>query len=289
MALTSRDRILVVGTNGYVGSSIASALNSRFGIQSVVMVGSSRDPAWPEHWDNIRAGVFAAVCNVAGAHFLQPEGQQFERYLAANAYLPRALAQASASSHTPIFHVSSRWVLGERGEGPNTLYGATKAFGDAELARLMQANNVPYVVARIRETYGTNDPRGSLISALAGATVSGTPLQLTLGEQIADPTHVEDFAVGAANTMMALAEGDPIQGFFETPVDPLTVRQITYLWMDSVGENLCPVFGALPYRGIELFAMEQVHPSLPTFRPRDRGELFTAVYRAAVTPAGLWA
>ena len=283
MAKTQQDKVLVIGTNGYVGKSIAGYMEDFFGQGNVVCIGGSKDSDWAMHWEAIKSGDFGAIRNVAGSRFSQPEEAQIASYLNANAYFPADLARASGVSRTPIFHISSRWTIGESGEGPNTIYGATKALGDAQLAREMQRLGVPFVIARIRETFGINDPRGSLISTLASYGASGKPLPLTPGLQISDPIFVDDIAIGACLMVESLIGGATFNGFFETIVQPQTVRQIVDLWQSEIAPDLNPLFGELPYRGIELFKMDQVHPALPYFNPRNRGESFSIVYKAATT------
>ncbi len=194
-----------------------------------------------------------------------------DRYWASNVDLPARLAQAAQCSGTGLVHVGTRWSIGERGEGPNSLYGATKALGDllvlAPPLSPGKAQTGWAKVIRIRDLIGPCDPRPNIIRALNTAWEGDDVALMTPGLQLIDPLDVRD----VADCLISVAEApDSSSSITEIGLRPLSVRALVDEWVQATGRDVKVKWGALPLRGTELFEISPVHPATPFFRPRPR-------------------
>lgn len=270
--------VLVVGAGGYLGGTIERMAHGDG--RSVSCWRSSREDATA--WlARIAAGDFSAVINTAAAKYRAPEIGELPRYLTSNVELPYRLGEAASAGGAVVIHVGTRWSLGERGEGPNSLYAATKAFGEGLLtAKWNHHGSVPgsqpVAVVLVRDLIGPHDPRSSLPRLLATASQQGRALPMTGGDQLMDPLDVRDVECALLEASERYAGGSRPETYSEVAVKPITVRQFVSDWQDATRRRVNVLWGALPYRGLELFAIEQVHPGLPGFVARSRDETYRA-------------
>ncbi len=260
--------LLVVGAGGYLGSTTA-AIAAADGWE-VSGWQSSRDDA--EIWlARVAAGEFTAVINTAAAKFRAPESVELPRYWASNVELPYRISEAARVGDAALIHVGTRWTLGERGEGPNCLYAATKGFGD-QLVTSSWAEQLETRVAvvRVRDLVGPHDPRSNIPRLLNIASSTGAELRMTKGDQMMDPIDVRDVATGLLRTIADFGASSAPPVFSEVGVQPITVREFVAQWQEATDRHVDVAWSALPYRGTELFAIEQVHPALPRFEARAR-------------------
>lgn len=270
--------ILLLGSGGFVGKNIQSELQKN-PKRTVVGILSRHSADWQNLWQRLADGEFQAVVNAAGHRYRHPENAHIDALFDINALLPQRLAIACARGSTALIHLSSRWALGERGEGPNTAYGASKALGDAHVLRTLGAAGVDHAVVRIRETFGLYDPRSSLIGNLTQSSLQQSTLELSPGQQFVDPLDMTELATSIAHYVDELLEQKAPSGVFETPCHPTTVLDVVDEWRNAVAPNLKVQVGARPYLGSELFALEQVHAPLPALEFSGRELAFTRLWQ----------
>ena len=268
LIVRSKPKVLVVGGRGFLGRHIMSDI-TRMKWESVSI--DSRSIAPEPYLQDVADGRFSSVIVVAAQKFHEPEFQVVAKYLHTNSLLPAKIASACATSNTELALIGTRWSLGEFGEGPNSLYAATKLLGEVSSMRILANSKVPMTVIRVRDLVGPGDPRNNLFRLLHDAVRSGKTLPLTPGYQLIDPIDVRDTS---ASIVSFLALRDRKAGIqqYEIGLRPETVRRIVMQWLDIHGVCADLDWAALPNRGTELFKMKQVHPNLPTFMPRARVE-----------------
>lgn len=271
VAIPAERRMLVIGAGGFLGSAMARAAAAH-GWQ--IARWASRNENQIAWFSRIRSGEFDVIVNTATARYQLPEQLSAAAYFTSNVDLPRLVAEAANAGGTPLIHIGTRWSVGERGEGPNCLYAATKALGDAHVLRRGTYGRM--AVVRIRDLMGPSDSRSTIVSALRRAALRKAPLDMTAGAQLIDPIDVRDVAEALTSMAEGYAEGHLYEPMTEIGYAPITIRQFVKQWMGATGLEVEPVWGALPDRGTELMEIQPVHPPHPHFRPRPRHETLSA-------------
>jgi nucleoside-diphosphate-sugar epimerase len=277
--------LLVVGAGGFLGAHCAAEARHQ-GWRVSEWLSSSDDGArWLEQ---LAQGVFAAVINAAAAPYRTPEIDYLDSYVQSNILLPQRLGDAAGASATPLVQVGTRWSLGESGAVPNSLYGATKAFGDylathSTTVRSPRVADGRRISVRVRDMMGSGDRRQKLPSLLAQAASTGIPLPMTAGDQLLDPQDVRDVAAALVKAAACLSRAESLPLFTEVAIQPLSVKQFVNDWERATALHVPIDWGQLAYRGTELFAMPLIHPVLPTFSARAREETYRSTVSGAMS------
>jgi len=277
--MPSNSPLLVVGASGYLGSiTVREAVAD--GAEVAEWRSSSEDQqAWLRR---IRLGEFRAVINTAATTYREPEHTFLGRYWESNVDLPARIAQAAQVSGTTLIQVGTRWSLGASGEGPNSLYGATKQLGEllatsfkpAKMDGDTECGRV--FIVRVRDIMGPGDRRATVAHALREASQTRTPLDMTPGDQLIDPIDARDVACALLSLASNAGIAQATAPYTEIGLHPISVRQFVDEWQEATGLQTQVRWGAKPYRGTECFTMDRVHPMLSTFTPRARHETLRA-------------
>ncbi len=230
-------RILLVGSQGYLGHNLLTLLNRR-GAQVVSL--SYR----PETHEQFIKDVYKAVTeiNIDVAIIVgsdQRKGSAGEDVLplvASNIAMPLIVASALSSRIAPtrLVTIGTFWesdLVGDTDENyfPRNLYAATKA----AIPRMMRhygRGEMHSVHLRLGDVYGPNDKREKVINALLGTIrdPQASPLVLSSGNQILYPVHILDVleAISLVVHQPLLSPTASTSNVFDVVGEPCTLREI---------------------------------------------------------------
>lgn len=271
---------LITGATGFVGSHLTRSL-VRDGwhvvalvrassdvslprdVEIVVMPGSARDLA--KDLRNLAPDVVwhLATC-FRGTH----RTEDIEDLVSANILLGTQLAEVLAGDPPPVLvNSSTAWQRDEQGAyRPAALYAATKQAMEDILFYYADRGSIRVADVKLFDTYGPDDGRGKLLSQLHRASVTGEELAMSPGEQLIDLLFIDD-VVGALRAA-AEAASAPWQSWSSSSGCPRPLREVVALF-ESVTRRVVPIrWGALPYRGREMFAPWHAGEPVPGWMPR---------------------
>lgn len=189
-----------------------------------------------------------------------------------NVLLGTQLAEAMrVHGRTRLVNTGTAWQH-YRGEDdhPADLYAATKhAYADV-LRYFVEAAGLAVVTLELFETYGPDDPRPKLVTALRRAALEGGRLTLNEGSQRLDLVHVEDVAAAYEAAAARLLAGS-VQGHERYAVRsgaPVSIRELVELFRAVAGRPIDAEWGARPYRAREVMEPWTGGATLPGWRPR---------------------
>jgi len=151
---------------------------------------------------------------------------------------------------------------------PVNLYAATKqAFQDI-IAFYSNTKKLRTITLKLTDTYGANDSRGKLLSALIKALDSGKSFELSPGEQILNLIHVFDVvkAVRLAAFQLQFEEFGFNKTYNLKSHDSLKLKDLIQMIQQISGKVLNINLGAKPYRQREVMIPVFPHDQLPNWK-----------------------
>lgn len=196
--------------------------------------------------------------------------------------LAEAVSRARSPAITPIFvNTGTVWQHFEGAAyDPVSLYAATKqAFVDV-LTYFTRVEGLTTTTVELSDTYGPHDTRGKLIPTLVDAARTGRRIELSGGDQLVDPLHVDD-AVDALLAAAAGARSDAGRTWTASSGAPVTITRLVEMIGEALGSQVDAHFGARPRRPREMLEPWAGAPPPPGWRPRI--DLATGLRRLAAT------
>jgi nucleoside-diphosphate-sugar epimerase len=255
---------LVTGASGFIGRHLVGALaESGAEVHAVVREQSARSaPPLPEshlHRLTQPAAEIGAVVEAVqpsvvfhlATHFTaRHHASEIISMLESNVIFGSTLAQACAQQQVRMVHATSAWQHYRGAEyEPVSLYAATKqALVDiVDYFSLVEGLDAREVC--LFDTYGPQDDRGKLVSALLSAARNGAPMPMSSGHQLTDLVHVRDVVEA-----LLLAAESPRFGrrMVVRTGEPITIRQLAEIVATISGRQLSLQWGARPDRGREM-------------------------------------
>ena len=206
----TRQRALVTGASGYVGSQLARRLVSEgWDVHVLVRPGSDLAPladvraaltvhvfdgATAALVERVREAAPDAVFHLAAAFLAQHRPEDVATLVQANLLFSTQLLEAMAANDVRLLvNTGTAWQhFGNRDYDPVNLYAATKQAFEAILAYYVNAHGLAAATLLLFDTYGPHDPRPKLVKALWNAARDGTRLSMTSGEQLLDMVYIDD-------------------------------------------------------------------------------------------------
>jgi nucleoside-diphosphate-sugar epimerase len=146
---------------------------------------------------------------------------------------------------------------------PVSLYAATKQAFEDLAAYYADATALSIVTLKLSDTYGPDDRRGKLMSALIAAMRSGRPMTLSPGEQILNPVHVADVVEAVRIALARQTDG----AFAVRGAEEVTLRELVVRLERLAGRPVPVDWGARPYRDREVMTPWRGE-TLPGWTPR---------------------
>lgn len=256
--------VLVTGASGFVGRHLTRALHARGDqVHAVLRASSTRpDPQLPAPQVHRLTDPSAQIGSIVDA--VQPElvfhlathfaarhlpGETISM-LESNVVFGSLLAQACAAHGARLVHTTSAWQhYGGAEYEPVSLYAATKqALVDVlEYFRIVEQLDAREVC--LFDTYGPDDDRGKLVSALISAMRDGRSVDMSSGRQLVDLVHIDDVVAA-----LLLAAESPTFGrrMVARSGQPISVRDVVAALTQATGHRLEVRWGARPDRTREM-------------------------------------
>ena len=274
--------VLVTGATGFVGRHVCAALIAD---GHAVLRANSDDSVLPDavrrhrhdgSTESMHALVGAvrpeAAIHLASLFRAEHRAEEIAPMVEANVLFGTQLADAlTAQGCTRLVNTGTAWQHYEgRDYDPVCLYAATKQAFEDMLAFYVNARGLRAVTLELFDTYGPDDPRGKLVSALVGAARTGRALSLSPGDQRIDLVHIDDVAAAYRAALQRLLDGETAaaERFMVRSGEPVSLRELVALVEDTTGRTIDARWGERPYRDREVMAPWTGGRTLPGWRPR---------------------
>lgn len=209
------------------------------------------------------------------AHDTAPD--QIPALISANLGFAAQFADAAVRSGCRAFvNTGTASQLNVRGAYlPASLYAASKQAFEDLLVYFDRRAGLPVANVLLFDTYGPDDTRNKLLAQLIAAAKSGTPMDLSPGEQEIDLLHIDDAVAGLAAAARALHNGASHPAHYAlSSKRPLTLRALADLIVANGGGNLQANWGARAYRDGEVMQTWKGGTPPPGWTPQQRLEDF---------------
>lgn len=199
--------------------------------------------------------------------------------IAANLGFATQFADAAARSGCKAFvNTGTASQLNIRGAYmPASLYAASKQAFEDMLVYFDRRAGLPVASVLLFDTYGPGDTRNKLLAQLIAAAKSGTPIDLSPGEQEIDLLHIDDAVAGLTAAARGLHNGAAHPAHYAlSSKRPLTIRALAELIRANGGEKLQANWGARAYRDGEVMQTWRGGTPPPAWQPQRQLEDFVA-------------
>jgi nucleoside-diphosphate-sugar epimerase len=199
---------------------------------------------------------------------------EVERMVSANILFPSLLLAAMQAKGIRSFvNTGSSWQNTQSGAfRPVNFYAASKQAFEQILSHYVELG-VSAVTLRLFDVYGPADPRGKLISLLAGIAASGKTLDMTPGEQKIDLIHVDDVCRAYDCAIAMVVEKPPAHRVFGVSGgNPIGLRDLVELFERVRGAKCNINWGKRPYRDYEIMEPYRGYESPPGWTPQVKLE-----------------
>ncbi len=275
-------RALVTGSTGFVGGHLVPRLAAegwrvarllREGLESATPLAGVDDHWWDGSTDGAVAAVAAAapdvVFHLASMFVAEHAAADVAPLVESNVLAGARVAEAMLrTDRRLIVNTGTSWQRDlQGGYDPVCLYAATKQAFEDVLTYYVSAEGFAAITLRLYDTYGPDDRRPKLVSALAGALRSGTPLSLSPGEQLLDLVHVDDVTAAFATAGRRLLDGGGSghERFDVSTGEARTLRAVVAAYGAAAGRPVPVRWGERPYRPREVMTPPAGSP-LPGWR-----------------------
>lgn len=267
-------RAFLTGAGGYVGRHLVRRLlDEGWAVEIVLRAASTRSlpPEWTDrvriHRDDGDFATLAAalrtarpdvVFHLASLFIAEHRPDQVAPLIESNLGFGTRLLEAMAETGaTRLVNTGTAWQhFDGDGYNPSSLYAATKEGFEAILRFYTEARGIRAVTLKLYDTYGPNDERPKLIPALMRAARSGTPLEMTPGENRVDFVHIDDVTAAFLLAAHRLLQGQVTGGevYAVRSGRAVSLRELVALVEQATGSRLAAKWGGRPYRRREIMS-----------------------------------
>jgi nucleoside-diphosphate-sugar epimerase len=261
-------RALVTGASGYVGSHLARRLLAEGWDVHVLLRAGSDAPAIAstltvhrfggETEDLVQIVKRAApgvVFHLAAAFVAEHRPDDVAPLVQANLLFATQLVEAMRVNGVRVLvNTGTAWQhYGDRDYDPVNLYAATKQAFEAILAYYVNAHAFRVATLVLSDTYGPDDVRPKLMTALWRAARSGQRLAMSSGGQLLDLVYVDDVVDAYVAAERALRAAAPGQLHYRVSSGaPLRLTELVAAFEAAAGVRLEVDWGARPDRPREM-------------------------------------
>lgn len=275
-------RAVVTGGTGYTGQRLVRQLLAdgaavlavvRPGDNDPVPVGALRLEDLGDAQSNCDAfGEFKpdVVLHLAACQDLTHEPVAVDALVEANVAFAARMLSAAAASGARGFVAAGSFMTHADGTShyaPQTMYAATKqAFRDLA-AYYHRWTPLNVTVLELSDTYGPDDHRRKFLNLLADACLANESLDVTPGDQVVYPLHVDDVVSAFVHAARLLVDGVLLDEVYSVHGPKgVTIRQLVGLFESATGLHPDVRFGGRAYRPNEIMK-PYTGPSLPDWTP----------------------
>lgn len=287
-ATASQRRALVTGSTGFVGRHLAAALvRDGWHVHAVIRPESDPSPLaalGSQVTLHRHDGTTAGLCSIAAAALPHVAFHLASRFKSdhepddvgplvdSNVRFPAQLLEALSRARVRcLVNTGTAWQhFEDRIDVPANLYAATKQALESILAYYIDAHGLEAVTLELYDTYGPGDPRSKILSLLRRASLEGTPLSMSPGEQRVDLVHVSDvvaaFLLAAEHLLGGRCTGH--ERYAISSGQPLPLKELVARYERVLGRRIPVRWGGRPYREREVMVPWSRGAPVPGWRPR---------------------
>jgi nucleoside-diphosphate-sugar epimerase len=271
-----RQRVLVTGATGFIGSRLTRGLIADgVDVAVVARANSSLDQLGDaaNQVETLRHDgstgqlstfvksfspdiVFHLAANFIGVH----GNDDVEPLIADNVGFTAQVCEAAVAAECHcLVAAGTAWQHaksppGEMVPTPNSLYAATKQAAEDIIAYYAQTGALSSIVLKIYDSYGPGDPRRKFLSALAAASAAGKTLDATSGKQQLHLVHVDDItaAFRHAGAMLTSSATSGHHSYTLPLAEAVTLKGVVATWQEATGHPVDIAWGARPDRPGEI-------------------------------------
>jgi nucleoside-diphosphate-sugar epimerase len=283
-------KLLVTGATGFIGTRlVARTAGAGHAVHALLRAGGDASrlaPGVTVHRDD--GGLDALLATIAPDAVLHLATRYQHGHahadiapmLEANINFGARLADAAARAGVCGFVTlgTGAQFAGDDHASPATLYAASKQAFDVLLAAIARAGGLRTATLIVFDTFGPGDTRGKILDRMIAAARTGTPLDLSPGEQAIDLVHVDDVvdAILLAADGLAADTLPPGGRFCLSSGEAVTLRTLAARIGAATGRPVPARWGALPYRAGEIMRPWRGGAPLPGWRAGRTLEAFLA-------------
>jgi nucleoside-diphosphate-sugar epimerase len=279
---------LITGATGFIGSHLAIALvKEGWDVHAIVRSASSLQPL-QGIMNHIRTHVHdgsmdkmlkiidavspSVVFHLASLFLASHRPADIRSLVESNILFGTYLVEAMANcGRAKLINTGTSWQHFENKEySPVCLYAASKQAFEAILRFYVEAAGLRVITLKLFDTYGPNDKRPKLFSALRKASKNATQLPMSEGKQLIDLVYIDD-VVSAFLAAARRHESDQVNGMQTYAVssgNPISLRELVETYASIVRRPVNIDWGGKPYRPREVMIPWSNGDLLPGWRAR---------------------
>jgi nucleoside-diphosphate-sugar epimerase len=279
---------LITGATGFIGSNLAKVLvREGWNVHAIVRSTSSsaqlegimnhinthvHDGSMDNMLKIIEAVSPSVVFHLASLFLASHRPPDIRPLIESNILFATYLVEAMANCGKPkLINTGTSWQHFENREySPVCLYAATKQAFEAILRFYVEASGLRVITLKLFDTYGPNDKRPKLFSALRKASKNATQLSMSEGKQLIDLVYIDD-VVDAFLVAAKRHESDRVSGMEVYAVssgNPISLREVVDTYTGIVRRPVNIDWGGKPYRQREVMIPWSNGDPLPGWRAR---------------------
>ncbi|MEX0742199.1 MAG: dTDP-4-dehydrorhamnose reductase [Phycisphaeraceae bacterium] len=207
-------RILLLGSNGQLGSDLIRAAQGRADVEITPLCRDDLDVTQPEQIvATLGEHAFDVLINGTSYHKTDEVEANADQAVAINAHAVREMARACGEANARFVHVSTDYVFDGRAEqpyreddatGPLNVYGAAKRMGET-LAQSVHDDVLIFRVASLFGIAGASGKGGNFVETMIRVGREKGALRV-IADQFMSPTATADVA---EILLTAICEGAP--------------------------------------------------------------------------------
>lgn len=269
---------LVTGVTGFVGGALVRRLHHEgWQVHGLVRPSSDVEEIKPYCQIHVYDGAIDTlifqlksikpnlVFHIASMVLANHSSEQLTSLLEANIVFPTQLVEAMMQAEVKaLINTGTSWEFyHSENYAPVNLYAATKKAFEDLLVYYHQVKGLSCITLKLFDNYGPNDKRNKLTKLLANAAKKNITLDMTMGEQVMDITHVDDVvdAYMQASKLLLDSQHTIFQSYFVSG-ERFSLKEFVAEFQRITGLVVNVNFGAKPYREREIMMPVKVQGKL---------------------------